>query len=118
MRKFSKWASTMPLRYKITKFNFIWSTLNAQGLVETELQLNKECAEFGGICSVKWIWFLDFQTGSITLMLHASSLGLNMGTGLPVVLQKQVPWVQVWYRTLAYHSTPHTCTTVSWVFMG
>ena len=90
MREFSKWASTMPLRYKITKFNFIWSTLNAQGLVETELQLNKECAEFGGICSVKWIWILDFQTGSITL-LHAShgygftcgaSKTGTMGTGM------------------------------------
>ena len=35
-------------------------------------------------------------------------LGFKMGTGIPVVFPKWVPWVQVWFWILAHHGTPCT----------
>ena len=44
----------------------------ARTIIETKSELNEECLEFGWVCSIKRVGFSDFQTRTVSLMLHIS----------------------------------------------
>ena len=41
-------------------------------IIETKLELNEECPEFGWVCSIERVGFSDFRMNAVSLMLHIS----------------------------------------------
>ena len=44
----------------------------AGSIIETKSELNKECPEFGWVCSIERVGFSDFRPRAISLMSHIS----------------------------------------------
>ena len=55
---------------------------------------------------------------SLNWKLGQMEVGFNMGTGKPMVPDKQVPWVWVWYPIWHTWAKPCTHGTVSQVWAG